>query len=638
MTAVLLALAAAAAPAPVTYSKDIAPLLNDRCAMCHHAEGPAPFPLVSYDDARRHAAQIGVATRSRYMPPWKAEPGLGPFIGQHPLSEIEIDRIQRWVEAGAPEGEPERGAAARKTAMRWAEGWQLGKPDLVVTLAQPYALQSEGTDVFRIFVLPIPTSSVRFVRGLEFQPGNPKVVHHANIRIDRTSGSRALDDADPGPGYSGLILRSAGYPDGHFLGWTPGQVAPLLPKDLAWRLDRNTDLVVEVHMQPSGKPETVQPSIGFYFGDGAPTRTPAMLRLGRQNIDIPVGEANYRVTDSYRLPVDVDLLALQPHAHYRARVVRGDATLPDGTTRPLIVIKDWDFRWQHVYRYVTPPRLPKGTILSMQYSYDNSEGNTRNPERPPKRARWGQRSSDEMGDLWIQVLTKDEPDLVTLETEFRQKVAAEDVFGYELEVERHPKDGGLHDTVAMLYLELGRPEDAARHFRASAELNPQSASAHYNLGTALTVARKFDEASREYGTALGIDPQYANAHNNLGNILLAEGHVDDAIREFREVVRLNADSASGLANLAWPLATWPGRTRNDAEEALRLAERAATLTSRKDASVLDVLAAAYAATGRFDRAETTASAALKLQPPDPLATNLRARLELYHLHLPYFAR
>ena len=161
-------------------------------------------------------------------------------------------------------------------------------------------------------------------------------------------------------------------------------------------------------MQPSGKPEAVSPSIGLYFGDQAPTRTPAMLRLGRQNIDIPAGDARYTVSDSYLLPVDVEVEAVQPHAHYRLRDVHGVATLPDGTTKALIDIKDWDFRWQHVYRFVTPLRLPKGTRLSMQYTYDNSAANARNPQRPPARARWGQRSSDEMGDLWIQVLTRDE--------------------------------------------------------------------------------------------------------------------------------------------------------------------------------------------------------------------------------------
>ena len=407
-------------------------------------------------------------------------------------------------------------------------------------------------------MLPIPVDRGRFVRGLEFRPGNARVVHHANIRIDTTPASRALDAADPGPGYDGLIARSATYPDGHFLGWTPGQVAPLLPDDLAWRLDPNTDLVVELHMQPSGKPEQVAPSIGLYFGDtasfdgarGRPRRTPAMLRLGRQDIDIPAGDRSYTVTDSYTLPVDVELEAVQPHAHYRARDVRGEATLPDGSKKPLIDIADWDFRWQHVYRFVTPLRLPKGTRLSMRYTYDNSAENARNPQRPPTRARWGQRSAEEMGDLWLQVLPRDNRDLDLLSRDFRPKVAAEDVKGYEAEIEKHPGDAALHDDVALLYLELGQGDRAIAHFTASKELKPRSAAAHYNLGTALTVARRLDDAAGEYREALRLDPDYANAHNNLGNVLLAQRQFDQAIREFQEVVRLQPDSAAARKNLA----------------------------------------------------------------------------------------
>src|SRR5207245_87181 len=168
--------------------------------------------------------------------------------------------------------------------------------------------------------------------GLEFRAGNPRVVHHANIRIDKGGASRALDEADPGPGYSGLIARSADYPEGHFLGWTPGQVAPLLPKEFSWRLEPHTDLVVETHMQPSGRRENVQPSIGLYFSDTPPTRTPAMLRLGRQNIDIPAGDPQYVITDSYVPPVDVDVEAVQPHAHYRGSDTPGEGTLRDGPT------------------------------------------------------------------------------------------------------------------------------------------------------------------------------------------------------------------------------------------------------------------------------------------------------------------
>jgi len=530
----------------VTFARDVAPLVADRCGMCHHPGGSAPFSLIDYGDVRRRATQIADVTSRRLMPPWKADPSDGPFVGQHPLTDAEIHLLRQWADEGAPGGDP-RDLPPPRT---WAEGWQLGTPDVVVTLPRPFTLQSDGTDIFRIFVIQIPTDRLRFVRGLEFRPGNAKVVHHANIRVDATPASRRLDEADPAPGYDGVIARSAEYPDGHFLGWTPGQVAPLLPKELAWRLERNTDLVVELHMQPSGKPESVSPSVGLYFSDQPPTRTPAMLRLGRQSIDIPAGDARYVVADSFVLPVDVDVEAVQPHAHYRARDVRGVATLPDGSTTHLIDIADWDFRWQHVYRFETPIRLPKGTTLSMRYIYDNSTANVRNPEHPPKRARWGQRSSDEMGDLWIQVLTRNEADLETLSRDFRRKVAAEDVIGYEVEIEKHPDDTALHDSVALLYLELARHEQAIAHFRRSTALQPQSPQAHYNLGTALTVARRLDEAASAFREALRLDPSYANAHNNLGNVLLAQGRTDDAIREFREVVRLQPDSEAARKNLA----------------------------------------------------------------------------------------
>jgi Flp pilus assembly protein TadD len=585
MIPILLALATS-----VTYSHDIAPLVADRCVVCHHDGGSAPFSLETYADVKRHASQVASVTSRRIMPPWKADPADGPFVGQHPLSDDEIARIEAWVRGGTPEGE--QSTIDNRQFTKRDRDWQLGKPDLVVTLPEPYALQASGTDVFRIFVIPLPVAKTRYVRGLEFHPGNVKVVHHANIRVDRTSASRALDDADPGPGYSGLILRSADYPEGHFLGWTPGQVPPLLPKELTWRLDPGTDLVVEVHMQPSGKIESVKPAIGLYFSDTPPTKTPAMLRLGRQDIDIPAGDSRYIVTDSYVLPVDVEVEAVQPHAHNRARDIRGEATLPDGTTRELIHIADWDFRWQHVFRFERPFALPKGTRLSMRWQYDNSTANVRNPEHPPVRAQWGQRSADEMGDLWIQVLTKSEADLVTLTREFRAKVAAEDVHGYEGEIARHPNDAALHDDAALLYLEIQRPNEAAEHFKRSLELKGPSAAGHYNLGTALTLAHRLDEAAREYEQALALDRSYAKAHNNLGNVRLAQGRPADAITEFAAVVRLEPKSVDALVNLAQ----------------------------------------AYAMAGDFDRAQDTIDRAMRLSPPEPLASELARRRDLYRDH------
>ena len=647
----------------VTFSKDIAPVVFAKCGTCHHPGGSAPFSLLSYAAARPHASQIATVTKTGFMPPWKAEAGVGgDFVGQEHLTDTELGLIQQWVANGAVEGDPHD----LPPTPRYTEGWQLGRPDLVVT-PPAYTLQADGKDVFRIFVIPIPVDRLRFVRGLEFRPGNPKVVHHANIRIDRTDASRQFDAADPAPGYEGLIAHSANYPDGFFLGWTPGQISPLLPKGLAWRLNPNTDLVVELHMQPSGKAETVQPSIGLYFGDDPPDRVPTMLRLGRQTIDMSPGVKNYTISDSFVLPVDVEVEAVQPHAHYRARDVTGYATLPDGTVRPLIHIKDWDFRWQHVYRYVKPFSLPKGTRLAMRYTYDNSDDNPRNPDQPPRRVYWGQRSADEMGDLWIQVLTKNDRDLQLLDTQFAPKLMAEDVIGYERWIQSEPESAALHDDVAVLYLKLNRASDAVRHFTISVRMQPDSAAAHFNLGTALTVAGQLNDAVGEYQRALELNPDYARAHNNLGGLLLQMGRVDeavahldaairidpgnpeaqrnagaamqqkgrtaDAIGHFKRAVMLNNQWPAALADLAWLLAVAGEDASREPAVAVRLAERAVELSDRQNAAALDALGAAYAATGDFGRAVDAAQAALALVPPNAAA--IAERRDLYKLQRPY---
>ena len=345
----------AATPAPtesITFTKHIAPLIFERCAGCHRSNGGAPFSLLTYADVRRRARDIASVTRRRVMPPWKSEPGYGEFIGQRPLSDPELDLIQRWVNAGAPRGrERDLPALPQET-----EAWQLGRPDLVVASSDAYSLPAEGSDTFRVFVVAIPTTGVRYVKGLELRPDDPRVVHHANVLIDRTSTSRERNTEDPSLGERGLLSGTAGYPDGYLLGWTPGQSDPLLPKGLSWRLDPGTDLVVQLHLKPSGKPTPIRFKVAFYFSEEPPQRTPALLRLGRQSLDMAAGDPAYAVTDTYVLPVDVNVLALKPHAHYRATQLRGFATLPDKTTRWLLFIKEWDFRWQHTTAWC--PRSP----------------------------------------------------------------------------------------------------------------------------------------------------------------------------------------------------------------------------------------------------------------------------------------
>ena len=484
-----LALLPASAFGQVTFTKDVAPVVFRKCSQCHHPGGSAPFSLLTYAEARSHATQMALVARNRVMPPWKVDPAGDKFIGLDPLTEAEIAVLQRWIADGVREGD----RRDLPTPPLLTGAWHLGTPDLVVTLPTPFVLPAEGSDLSRVFVLPLPVDRQRYVRGIEFRAGNPRI-HHANIRIDATPASRELDEQDAAPGYDGIIVRSAVYPDGHFLGWTPGQAAPLLPAGLAWTLEPRSDLVVQLHLVPSGKPELIQPSIGLYFTDEPPTRTPVMMRLSNQHIDIPAGEARYLANDSFVLPVDVEVLAVQPHAHYLAREVTGIATLPDGTTRTLISIPDWDLRWQHVYRYETPVALPKGTTVSMRYRYDNSGANPRNPSVPPVRVQWGQQSREEMGDLWLQVITNTQAERQLLDQTFRSKWMATDAIGLEALIQRDPNRPALRDDIAVLYMELNRPAEAVRHFEAALALKPGSAPAHFNYGTALAAAGRIDDA------------------------------------------------------------------------------------------------------------------------------------------------
>lgn len=551
-----------------TFASDIAPVVFEACVSCHRQGGPGPFPLTTYEEVRRRASQIAKVTASRFMPPWKVEPGVSHFVGQRLLSDREIALIDEWAKSGAPEGPAERTPALP----RFADGWLLGQPDLIVKPDAAYTLPALDTDAFRIFAIRIPVTSRRHVTGIEFHPGNPRVVHHANIRIDRTRATRALDEADPLPGYDGLMPRSAEYPDGHFLGWTPGQVAPLVQPELAWTLEPGSDLVVQLHLQPSGAVEEVLPEIGLYFSDRPPSKTPTILRLGSQGIDIPPGEPRYVIRDSYVLPADVQLLAIQPHAHYRAKEIRGVATLPDGSSRLVMHIKDWDFRWQHVYREQTPIALPKGTRLSMEFTYDNSPTNVRNPELPPARVFWGQRSRDEMGDLWFQLLASNENDRLRINTEITAKMTAEDIAGYETMLKVNPNDAELHDDVAMLYMGMGFAANAVRHFQVSAALKPESAAAHFNLGTALAQAGRFDDSIRSFREALARRPDYALARGNLGRMLLITGNTAEALKEFEEAVRLDPNNPQNLLGLSEALAA-----RGAIDRAIETIGRAAKL-------------------------------------------------------------
>ncbi|HEY6546820.1 MAG TPA: cytochrome c, partial [Vicinamibacteria bacterium] len=287
-----LALAAtphSSAAATPTFNRDIAPLVFAHCAPCHRPGEAGPFSLLSYADVKARARLIAEVTQRRYMPPWPPKAGRGAFIGERRLRDDQIALLRQWVDSGAPEGDP----ADRPEPPRFPEGWGLGAPDLVLDPKQPFPLGPEGTDVFWNLVYRSPTERTRYVRALEIRLGNRKVGHHANLLIDRARQSRAKDGRTGPPGFPGMdvAFESEGFdPDSHFLFWKPGAAPYEEPQGMAWRLDRRTDLVLNLHLRPTGKPESVVPRIGLYFTDEAPTLHPMLLQLEHDGaLDLPPG-------------------------------------------------------------------------------------------------------------------------------------------------------------------------------------------------------------------------------------------------------------------------------------------------------------------------------------------------------------
>lgn len=538
-------------PQTVVTFNDIAPLIYDNCASCHRPGQLAPFGLLTYADVKQRAGQIATATKARAMPPWPPEAGHGEFRNPRRLTDDQIDLIQRWLTNGAIEGDPRTLPAAPS----WPDDeWQLGRPDLVLN-TQPYTLQADGTDVFRNFVIPLSVTSTRYVKGVEFRPSNRRLVHHAVVRVDRTRVSHRLDEQDPAPGYDGMLVDNANAPDGHFLGWTPGKAPSMEPAGMAWRLEPGNDVVVQIHLLPTGKPEPVTAQIGLFFADTPPTRVPFMVRLGSVQIDIPAGQRDYAVSDTYVLPVDVEALSVYPHAHYLAKDIKGFAKLPDGTTKWLIWIKDWDFHWQDVYQYATPVSLPRGTTLTMQYTYDNSGDNKQNPHHPPRRVVFGPASSDEMGDLWLQVLPRNTADLAALERDFQQRELNFAITGSERSVQAAPRDAEEHNFLAARYLDAGRIADAIAHLEEALRLSPNQPEAHSNLGIALQRQGKLTEAIQHFRVAVAGNPQSAEAHNNLGVALFSQGKLDEAAQHFRRALEIEPDYGDAHTSLGFVLAS-----------------------------------------------------------------------------------
>lgn len=394
---------------PVTFSKHIAPIIFNHCAVCHRPGEVAPFSLMSYEDVKKRDRTIAYVTQKRFMPPWKPEPGFGDFHDPRRLSDEQISLIKRWVDEGSVQGKPEDLPPMPK----FADGWFLGEPDLVVQMPEEFTVPAEGRDIYRCFVIPLKLDEDTYVTAAEYRPSNRKVVHHALLFLDTSGAARRLDEKDPGVGYS--RMGGPGFiPSGGLDGWAPGAFPRPLPDGIGREVRKGSDLVIQTHFHPTGKPEKEQSSVGLYFCKKKPAKLSTTIPLGARKIDIPAGEKDHKISRSFTFPVDTEVIGIIPHAHLICREIKATYTLPDGTEKPLIWIKDWDFNWQDHYRYKETIKFPKGTRVDMTFIYDNSPANPRNPNNPPKRVRYGEQTNDEMCFLFMPIVPERPSDLTAI--------------------------------------------------------------------------------------------------------------------------------------------------------------------------------------------------------------------------------
>jgi tetratricopeptide (TPR) repeat protein len=648
--------------ASVTWSHDIAPIVYKNCTTCHHAGGGGPFSLITYQDARRWAPQMIEVTRSRYMPPWLPvqdhnAAGYVHFQDERGLTDRGIALIAKWGKSGMLEG----GAANDLAPPVYSQTWQHGQPDLTLTIELPYTLPAAGTDVFRNFILPYPLKQTHYIRAMEIRPSVPRIVHHANVLIDRTASyRRAHPDAWQG-GIPGMELAvDAGNtfdPDSSFLFWKPDTPYLVEPPSMPWRLDPGNDLILNMHLKPSGKPEIVSAQVGLYFTDIPPTKQPMLLQLEHDSaLDIPPGDANFVVEDSLKLPVDVEVLGVYPHTHYLGRTLEAWAILPDQQKKWLISIPSWDIDRQSVYRYSTPLLLPKGSMVHMHYVYDNSVANEHNPNNPPIRVRAGNRSEDEMAHLWLQVLpvnapagspdprllleeawmlqrlSKDATDSLTLynlaATESALGKYSQAIATYKQMLVQQPEDARTLTGLGAAYETAGDWQKAAQVYQQAIAANAGACDARFDLAE---LELKHDQAGageQQLHSMQDHCPDDADVHSALGMALVAQNQPEAATAEFNRALELTADDFAALYNLGILVAQ-----SGDFPRAIELL-KAASRQRPNDVDPVVQLAAAYAQSGLLDDATEQLLTAIKISPKDANLHSLLSQVLASNGHLP----
>lgn len=355
----------------VTWAKEVAPILQEKCQTCHRPTQIAPFALQTYDDAKRWAPMISEVVKTQRMPPWHAEPGIGAFANDRSLTPLERATLIAWHDQNAPAGDL-KVAPKPKT---FTDGWTIGNPDIVLPMAEPYTVQAAGTLRYQWFTIPTGFKEDRWIQAVQVKPGERAVVHHVLVFVDDKKG--------------GGRMRS------QLAAYVPGDVPAIYPKGVAKKIPAGADIVLQVHYTPIGKPLADRTSVGLIFAKEPPKQEANTFGFFKLDLRIPPNQADVRMEKEMTVPADVQLLSIWPHMHLRGKSFGLTATYPDGRVEPLLSVPRYDFNWQTRYELKTPKTLPRGTRLKMTAAFDNSTGNPANPN-PNASVHWGEQTDDEM--------------------------------------------------------------------------------------------------------------------------------------------------------------------------------------------------------------------------------------------------
>ncbi|HTS77727.1 MAG TPA: hypothetical protein VMG40_16065 [Bryobacteraceae bacterium] len=386
--------------APVTFNKDVLPIVEKRCQDCHRPGEAAPFSLLTYKDARPWARSIRQAVVTKKMPPWFADPSVGHFSNDRSLTQREIDTLVAWVDGGAKEGDPKDAPAPRT----FVEGWNIGKPDLVLQMPNAFDVPARGTIEYQYVILPTGLTEDKWVTKVEVRPEARSAMHHV-IAYVREPGSKWFADEKPGvvfippKGQGGGALGIGGY--------VPGEsFAPPATPHRATLLKAGSDIVLQLHYTTNGTPTSDRTKVGFIFTDQPPTEKVVSSMALQFRFAIPPGDPHYKVEASSIVKEDCDLISMMPHAHLRGKSFVYKITRPNGETETILNVPRYDFNWQLTYFPAKPIHLPKGTKIEVTAYYDNSPNNPYNPD-PSKEVRWGEQTWEEMMIGYYSVVVTD---------------------------------------------------------------------------------------------------------------------------------------------------------------------------------------------------------------------------------------